>query len=106
MICGRFRRSRMQNFLRRPTMVADILRKRRKGGGRQRGEGKGRRGGDVAGPPQADTNRYGPGMQMWLDFLSALIIVAIWKMLFYKHLQNDHSNLELDRELFPNIYNE
>ena len=33
MICGRFRRSRMQNFLRRPTMVADILRKRRKGGG-------------------------------------------------------------------------
>ena len=50
MICGRFRRSRMQNFLRRPTMVADILRKRRKGGeggGRYKGRkgwgaGKGR----------------------------------------------------------------
>ena len=42
MICGRFRRSRMQNFLRRPTMVADILRKRRKGGG---GGGKGTRAG-------------------------------------------------------------
>ena len=61
MICGRFRRSRMQNFLRRPTMVADILRKRRKGGGRQRGEGKGRRGGEgmLLGPPRlipTDTN--------------------------------------------------
>ena len=45
MICGRFRRSRMQNFLRRPTMVADILRKRRKGGGGGEGTREGRDGG-------------------------------------------------------------